>query len=294
MRFFACMFFLQFSVWNGVRAANWEQVSIPVAPSDHKAWELLPISDDFSYKAPPLEKPQAFTKRWKDTFINPWKGPGLTSFDPGHSYVLNGHLGIAASRKRDTNKVRAGAISSRETFRYPLYIEASVKLSGLVMASNVWMLSADSTQEIDVVEAYGSQRPTESWTSHRLHLSHHVFIRKPFKDYQPTDEGSWYYDGTNWQQNFHRVGVFWRDPWHLEYYVNGKKVRTVSGKEKIDPHNYTRGTGLSKPMHIIINTEDQDWRSDKGTTPTDKELADTNKSIYWVDWIRVYQLVDSK
>lgn len=276
------------------QAADWSGFDVPVAPVEHKTWQLLPISDDFSYNASPLEKPQPFTKRWKDSFINSWKGPGLSVFDPGHSYVTNGHLGIAASRQQGTGKVRAGAISSKETFRYPLFIEANVKLSGLVMASNVWMLSADSTQEIDVVEAYGSQRASEGWTAQRLHLSHHVFIRKPFKDYQPTDEGSWYHDGTNWQQDFHRVGVFWRDPWHLEYYVDGKKVRTVSGKKRIDPHDYTGGSGLSKPMHIIINTEDQNWRSDQGTTPTDEELADTNKSIYWVDWIRVYQLVDSK
>jgi agarase len=175
---------------------------------------------------------------------------------------------------------------------YPLFVEAKVKISGLVLASNVWMLSADSTQEIDVVEAYGSQRPSEAWTAHRLHLSHHVFTRNPFQDYQPTDKGSWYFDGTNWRREFHRIGVHWRDPWHLEYFVDGKLVRSVSGRSIIDPKNYTAGTGLSKSMHVIINTEDQDWRSDKGITPTDEELANVNDSIMWVDWIRVYKAVD--
>jgi len=42
-------------------------------------------------------------------------------------------------------------------------------------------------------------------------------------------------------------------------------------------------------MQIIINMEDQAWRVDQGITPTDEELADTKKSIMWVDWIRVYQ-----
>jgi len=42
-------------------------------------------------------------------------------------------------------------------------------------------------------------------------------------------------------------------------------------------------------MHIIINTEDQDWRSDAGITPTDEELADDDKSIVWIDWLRVYK-----
>jgi agarase len=139
------------------------------------------------------------------------------------------------------------------------------------------------------LEAYGSARSDQTWTAQRLHLSHHVFIRNPFQDYQPTDDGTWYFNGTAWRDDFHRVGVFWRDPWHLEYYVDGKLVRTVSGKEMIDPKNFTGGTGLTKPMHLIINTEDQNWRSDENITPTDEELADTERSIMWVDWVRVYE-----
>ena len=157
------------------------------------------------------------------------------------------------------------------------------------MASSIWLLSKDSTQEIDILEAYGSARPDQTWTAQRLHLSHHVFIRKPFQDYQPTDDGTWYSNGTTWRDDFHRVGVFWRDPWHLEYYVDGNLVRTVSGAKMIDPKDFTGGTGLNKPMHLIINTEDQNWRSDGDITPTDEELADTERSIMWVDWVRVYQ-----
>lgn len=272
-----------------VWAADWDGISIPAHAPDGMKWELQAVSDSFQYTAKPTQKPDAFKRRWKSSFINRWLGPGRTEFNPGHSYVTGGHLGIAASRKPPTDKVYAGVISSNETFTYPLYVEAKVKISGLVLASNVWMLSKDSTQEIDIIEAYGSQRPDQQWTAERLHLSHHVFIRSPFQDYQPTDDGSWYRDGTNWRKDFHRVGVYWRDPWHLEYYVDGRLVRTVSGKSIIDPKGFTAGTGLSKPMHIIINTEDQDWRSDEGITPTDKELANLDQSIMWVDWIRVYK-----
>ena len=273
-------------------AHDWENLKVPAEAGVGKTWKLQAISDDFNYTAAPTDKPAEFISRWNDLFINSWFGPGLSEFNPGHSYVTNGHLGIAASRKPGTNQVFAGVISSKERFCYPLYIESRAKISGLVMASNVWMLSADSTQEIDVLEAYGSQRESEKWTAHRLHLSHHVFIREPFQDYQPTDDGSWYDNGINWSKDFHRIGVHWRDPWHLEYFVDGKLVRTVSGKERIDPKGFTKGQGLSKPMHIIINTEDQDWRSNEDITPTDEELANVNKSIMWVDWIRVYSLVE--
>lgn len=49
------------------------------------------------------------------------------------------------------------------------------------MASDVWMLSPDDTQEIDIIEAYGGDRDGGGYGADRLHLSHHIFIRQPFK-----------------------------------------------------------------------------------------------------------------
>jgi agarase len=288
---------LFFPVPDSIAEDDWDEIEIPVKLDHGETWQHLDISDSFSYEKTPLGKPAGFSKRWNESFINNWTGPGLTQWTVGHAYTINGHLGIAASRiPREKNaasntvqaeKVRTGCISSKQTFMYPLYVEARVKISNQVLASNVWMLSTDSTQEIDVVEAYGSDRPDQTHFAERIHLSHHVFIRKPFQDYQPTDAGSWFSKGVAWREGFHRVGVYWRDPWHLEYYVDGKLARITSGRSMIDPQGFTEGTGLSKPMHIIVNMEDQDWRSDAGITPTDDELGDVKKSIMWVDWIRI-------
>ena len=73
----------------------------------------------------------------------------------------------------------------------------------------------------------------------------------------------------------------------LEYYVDGELVRTISGKDIIDPNNYTGGTGLVKDMDIIINMEDQSWRAVKGLSPTDEELKNVEDHTFLVDWIRV-------
>ena len=276
-----------------VLAADWGALPVPVNPQEGMVWELQSVSDDFNYRASASSKPAAFTRRWKDSFINPWLGPGLTEFSSRQSYTAGGNLVIAMNRKPGTNKVNTGVISSKETFGYPLYIEANAKVSDMVLANAVWMLSPDSTQEIDVLEAYGSGRPGQEWFAHRMHLSHHVFIREPFQDYQPRDAGSWYYKSTPWRNGFNRVGVYWRDPWHLEYYINGRRVRTVSGRSIIDPRNFTGGTGLNKDLHIIIDAEDQDWRSNDGIVASDQELADNSKSVFLVDWIRVYKAVEA-
>ncbi|ADE53389.1 beta-agarase [Coraliomargarita akajimensis] len=271
---------------------DWDRIPIPVEPERGMRWKLIDPSDDFNYTARADKKTKRFEKRWTEGFINQWTGPGLTEWQADHSEVADGTLKIKVTRKPGHDRlVHAGCISSYYPVKYPLFIETRAKLSKLPTASCVWMLSQDSTQEIDVLEAYGSDRPDQEWFAQRLHLSHHVFIRNPFTDYQPKDDGSWHYDGTTWADDYVRVGVYWRDPWHLEYYINGKHVRTVSGKEIIDPHGYTDGTGLNKPMYVIINAENQEWRTDQDIEPTDQELADSERSTMLVDWVRIYQAV---
>jgi agarase len=229
--------------------------------------------------------------------------------------VKDGQLQLRSSRKEGTALINQGCVTGKTRVQYPVYVEAYAKVMNSTLASDVWLLSPDDTQEIDIVEAYGGQfsesaGAVHTWYEKRIHISHHVFIRNPFADYQPTDAGSWYYDGsTIWREEYHRYGVYWRDPWHLEYYIDGKLVRTVSGKDMIDPKFYTNSedpgntakdtrTGLSKEMDIIINTEDQTWRSTPASgkksdtyTPTDSELAKTEDHTFKVDWIRIFKPV---
>ncbi|MCX2803323.1 carbohydrate-binding protein [Microbulbifer thermotolerans] len=273
-------------------AADWDGLPVPADAGAGNIWQLQGnVSDDFNYSAPANGKSQAFYDRWAEGFINAWQGPGLTDYHNPNSRVENGQLVIQATRKPNTDQVYTGAIHSNDSVQYPVYIETRVKIMDQVLANAVWMLSSDSTEEIDIVEAYGSSRPDQTWFAERMHLAHHVFIRDPFQDYQPQDMGAWYSDGRLWREQYSRVGVYWRDPWHLEYYIDGQLVRTVSGTDMIDPYGYTNGTGLSKPMQIIIDAEDQDWRSDNGILATDAELADSSKNQFYVDWVRVYKPV---
>ncbi|MDO6720742.1 beta-agarase [Psychrosphaera sp. 1_MG-2023] len=271
---------------------DWNDYPIPAIPPDGMIWELSDMSDDFNYTAPAKGKSEEFHQRWTEGFINAWNGPGLTEWHPEYSEVKNGYLRITTGRNETNGNVFAGSITSKQSIEYPVYMEVRAKISNMVTASNFWFLSKDSTQEIDVLEAYGSDRADQKWFSERLHLSHHVFIRNPFQDYQPKTDDTWYArNGIKWKDDFHTVGVYWRDPWHLEYYVDGKFIKSSSGKDIIDPVNYTEGSGLNKPMQAIINTESHDWRSDMGIAPTDEEINDPQKNIYLIDWVRFYKPV---
>ena len=289
------------------KSYEWDIYPVPANAGDGMLWKLHPQSDDFNYIADEKDKGKEFYAKWTDFYHNHWTGPAPTIWQRDHVSVSDGFLKIRASRPEDVplKKVVSGpntkelpgtytgCITSKTRVKYPVYVEAYAKLSNSTMASDVWMLSPDDTQEIDIIEAYGGDRDGGGYGADRLHLSHHIFIRQPFKDYQPKDSGSWYKDdkGTLWRDDFHRVGVFWKDPFTLEYYVDGELVRTISGKDIIDPNNYTGGTGLVKDMDIIINMEDQSWRAVKGLSPTDEELKNVEDHTFLVDWIRVYTLV---
>ena len=65
----------------------------------------------------------------------------------------------------------------------------------------------------------------------------------------------------------------------------------LSGKGIIDPKGFTKGTGLNKAMVIIMNAEDQTWRSNQQLTPTNEELKNKEDHTFKVDWIRIYRPV---
>jgi beta-agarase len=132
---------------------------------------------------------------------------------------------------------------------------------------------------------------SSTYFSKRLHLSHHVFIRDPFQDYQPTSDATWYADGKNtaWSDTYHNYGLLWEDPWSLSYYVDGVLVRKTPVAE-IDPKNYTNDLGLTKPMQLIISAAAQSWRESQGVNfLTDASVINEEKTIMQVAWIRVYK-----
>ena len=313
--FWITFFYLVLLVGGKVSGQNdWDGLSVPAPAPEGLQWDLHPVSDSFNYQSTFGNRPAEFTDRWTDWFINPWSGPSLTQWNRGHVWTNGSELGVQAHHDPNSDSIFMGCLSSHAAFEYPLFMEARVRLSDCTLANNIWMLSSDSEEEIDMMETYPSSRSSNDWLDQRMHLSHHVFIRKPFQDYQPRDKegvfGTWYWESgrPDWRGQWVRMGVYWKNPWHLEYYINGKWVRTIRSFEHsysnqfgqlekfktefnaIDKYDYTSGTGLSKPMHIIVNMEQQSWLTDLGVIPTDAELDDANQqNIFFVDWLRVYR-----
>lgn len=276
-------------------AQEYTDVDIPVDPPSG-TWKLDVVSDDFNYVSSVGDRPTTFTNRWNDTYIGTWSGPSITDWQSSHIWTNGSYLAVQGHYSDDKESIILGCMSSKKAFVYPLYIEARVKLSTAFLANDIWMLSTDQTQELDVCEAYPTTNPDWIWFDRQIHVAHHIFVREPFQNWAPTDDGCRIFKpvGETWRNEFHTVGMYWESPWLLHYYIDGEHVRTTP-QNMIDPNNYSSGTGLNKPEHIIINMEQQDWNSDADRFPTEYDMTDeSGNNIMWVDWIRLYTVDESE
>ncbi|MFY0624917.1 MAG: Ig-like domain-containing protein [Reichenbachiella sp.] len=235
---------------------DWDGIVVPADPGEGHIWELQTApSDDFNYSFEAADIQTNFgSDKWYNFYHNNWDGPGTTYWQYDHVSVDGSNLLITSSRNPSTSKmgvpgVNAGCITSNHKVQYPVYVEASVSVANITLASDVWLLSPDDTQEIDIIECYGGAENGNSFFSKFIHLSHHSFIRDPFTDYQPRDINSWWdkpgvtswgqYSWNDGDRKYVQVGVNWISPFHFEYYIDGELVRVLYDKAFASKNNET-------------------------------------------------------
>ncbi|MGJ8691690.1 MAG: RICIN domain-containing protein [Thalassotalea sp.] len=278
-------------------AADWDSIAIPADAGNGNTWQLQEnYSDDFNYTG----KPSEFTSKWNDTYFNGWTGPGLTYWTQDSTWVADGNLIVGASRRAGTNKVNAGVVTSKTKVKYPIYMEANIKVSNLELSSNFWLLSENDEREIDVLEVYGGAR--EDWFAKNMSTNFHVFIRdhnsnEIINDFNDQTHNTPTY-GTYWRNNFHRFGAYWKSPTEVTFYIDGQETPNGSWAEVVMKDKDYTGAILNKNQYnmdeeafLILDTEDHSWRSEAGNITTDADLADNSKNKMYVDWIRVYKPV---
>ncbi|WP_282080598.1 family 16 glycosylhydrolase [Aquimarina algiphila] len=269
-----CLVTVLFFLTNS-RAQDWKTTPIPEDVKNAHQWILdTQHSDDFNYEG----KNAQFYKIWKDSYVNDWKGPGLTYFSSDHSVIKNGNLEIKAERK-DPGNVYCGVISAKTPIIYPIFTEVRMKISGLKLSSNFWYISKDQVNEIDINETYGAE-PKGGKT---MGTNYHIFQREPFKDFSKEPKHFEAEGGPMLKDDYHRFGCYWKDPFTFYFYLDGKLVREMNIK---DPR--TPSVGFNQSLLMILDTEDHQWRSDKGIIATDEELKNPSQNTMYVDWVRVY------
>ncbi len=251
-------------VTNAQEKKEWDNIPVPAKAAPGMVWEYQDApSDDFNYKFDPTRSRAHFGKdrKWYNFYHNTWNGPGTTYWQHDHVAVDGNDLVLRASRNSNTAKfnqpgVSAGCITGENRVLYPVYVEASVSVANIALASDVWLLSPDDTQEIDIIECYGGGDSGNGFFAEFIHLSHHSFIRVPFTDYQPGDRDSWWgrsdvdtwgeFSWNNGERQYVRIGVNWVGPKQFEYYIDGEMVRILKDKamatKRGDKWHYTYPT----------------------------------------------------
>ncbi len=238
-------------------AQDWKNIPVPANPGKNKQWVLQEnVSDDFNYISEPKNSKTNFGKngKWYNFYHNGWDGPGTTYWKYNHVYVDGSDLVVKASRWDKSNElnpkspwpnkmgkpnggINAGCITSNKKVKFPVFVESKISVANIALASDVWLLSPDDTQEIDIIECYGGAGNGNGYFAQFIHLSHHSFIRDPFTDYQPRDLNSWWaksgvkswgeYSWNNGDRKYVRVAVNWIAPEHFEYFVDGELQRVL-------------------------------------------------------------------
>ena len=246
MKTFLLFFITLFYAFFGF-AQDWNGIAVPADAGTNNTWQLQAnLSDDFNYTFNETSQRSNFgSNKWYNFYHNGWDGPGTTYWQYDHVSVNGGDLTIRSSRNPSTAKmgvpgVNAGCITSNNRVKYPVYVEANVSVANIALASDVWLLSPDDTQEIDIIECYGGAGSGNSYFAQFIHLSHHSFVRSPFQDYQPRDLNSWWgksgvsswgeYCWNSGNRRYIRIGVNWIGPKHFEYYIEGELVRVLYDK----------------------------------------------------------------
>lgn len=230
----------------GSSSSGYDLNDLPV-PADAGTgleWELQEeLSDDFKYTFTPTMSLTDFGNgKWYNFYHNSWDGPGTTYWQYEKVCVDGESLLITTSRSSSSSKmsqpgIDSGCVTSNNQVLYPVFIEACISVADIALASDIWLLSSDDTQEIDIIECYGGAYNDNDYFAELIHLSHHSFIRSPFTDYQPKDMHSWWkrsgvdswgsYCWNDGSRTFVRVGLNWISPFHFEYYIDGELVRVL-------------------------------------------------------------------
>ncbi|WP_010177314.1 T9SS type A sorting domain-containing protein [Aquimarina agarilytica] len=235
--------------------------------------------------------------KWKRGYLNEWNDKGRTRWNswPDYVKVSNtwgqgcaqiGHYWNDASAGGWANTISCGIISSRNTVKYPVYLESRIRVANTELSSNFWLLdTGENRREIDVLECYGGN----SWNGNRATSNFHFFTDSDRKDHFKRSD---HWRGFPWRNNFHRFGVLWLNPWDVRFFIDGKRegynfysinLKTKDGLQlNKDWWNY------STEMKIILDVEEhkgtaQDpiWKYKQGLWNTDRKML--------VDWIGVWK-----
>ncbi len=249
----------------------------PTPPAGFK-WEPVPeITDEFD--------------KWDDSkwFKSLWNYGEPVQMRAENSGVSDGNLWIKATL--DSGAIRwfeTSRVYSRAQMTYPMYTECSMKTAHISAYNTFWMNNGDinNRDEIDICEnnSKPSRPGNEDWpylmqSQYFLTVNRNDerakgnFDNRNLSDSNPKK-------GIPWNEEYHTLGVWWKDKNNVQFYLDGEPAGSV-----------TTTRDFTRKLNIIWDlwTIDQWW---SGGVAAQEDLLNDSINTMKIDWIHTYTLVE--
>lgn len=248
----------------------------PTPPSGMK-WEVVPaLTDEFD---------SWNSSKWGKSLWN--YGEPVQMLDK-NSGVTDGKLWIKATlNDGQTRWFETSRIMSKTQISYPMYTECSMRTADISAYNTFWLNNGNSENrdEIDIVEnnakpSCGCQ-PDFPWqmnSQYFLVVNNDVERAKGNFDNRNLSNDN-PLKGVKWNEQFHRVGVWWKDKNNIQFYLDGEPAGEV-----------TTSRDFTRQLNIIWDlwTIDATW---SGGIANKADLLNDQINTMYVDWIHTYSMV---
>ncbi len=261
-------------------------IEVDPTPSG-KTWSKIEnLSDEFNDGS--LDE-----NKWLNTDPNRWIGraPGIfkknTVIEAENNLMLTAYQLDTPEVVNGNTFTHAGSnIYSKEAAQVGYYFECKMKANKTFMSSTFWLINNrnDGTgcdkrvTELDIQECVGQITGTANFAQ-KFDETIHSNTHSRQTDCTATPTGSAGDDsevGAKVWEDYHVYGAWWKSATEIEFYLDGKKVYTITPKANFD-----------LPLYLRMVVETYDWNpvpSDGGMTGNEEE-----RTTYY-DWIRTWEL----
>lgn len=201
--------------------------------------------------------------------------------------VLEGNLWIKATLDEGAERwMETSRVQSKAQISYPMYTESRIKTAHISAYNTFWLNNGDSSNrdEIDVIEnnskpSCGCQ-PDFPWQMNSQYfqvINNDTKRNKGNFDNRNLSENN-PSKGIKWNEDYHTVGVWWKDATHIQFYLDGEPAGSV-----ISERDFTRN------LNIIWDlwSEDATWL---GGLPLKADLQNNAVNTMKIDWVRTWKL----
>ncbi len=285
------MNYLKKSIATAILAGSAFSAYAQPTPPPGKTWEVYPeMTDEFN---------NGFdTVKWRKEL---WQYPNTpTLMVAENSGVSDGNLWIKATEGPDPTYFHSSRIYSNAQIKYPMYTESRIITAHLSAYNTFWLNNGnlEGRDEIDVIEnnsrpSCGCQ-PNFPWqmNSQYFQATNGFTVRNADNFDNRNLSANNTKRGVRWNEDYHVVGVWWKDEKNMTFYLDGEEAGSVRVGEDRSGRTYPEII-FARDLNLIWDL----WTADEnflGGLALREHLNDDSVNTMRVDWVHTYKLVDGQ